>query len=217
MPNPIGPDGIDVSGYGWTNQSTQFNSNKTLESGGPASSSTLNAALRQGYSAWSFDPIFATGSGISAATTLAVLFYVPQSFTCANFDCIPISTAGNLTVALWPATAPAGTATPLAWSAATAASLASVNTLTFNGSSSPLTVSLTGGNSYFATIFSSAATLMADVLAGQIYTANAAVSGTYSASTLYRSATVGTVTTVSAASVFGTSTLAAAVPWVGLH
>jgi hypothetical protein len=31
-----GPDGIDVSGYGWTNQSSTFQSNKSLESYGPA-------------------------------------------------------------------------------------------------------------------------------------------------------------------------------------
>lgn len=211
-----GPDGIAVSGVAWTNQSTQYNSNKTLEGGGPAASTILNAAIRQGYSAWSFDPMLANGA-LSAATTIATLIYVPQTFTCATFDMIPVATAGNLTVALWPSNAPAGVATPLAWSAATAASLAAVNALTFNGASSPASVTLVGGNSYFATIFSSAATTVATYNAAQIYEANAAVSGLYTSATIYRAATVGTVTTVSSASVFGTSTLALNVPWVGLH
>lgn len=216
MPNPIGPDGITVSGYGWTNQSAVFNSNKTLESGGPASSASTNAALRRGYSAQSFEP-YLINNTVSAAVTQAQLLYVPTTFSCTTLDMIPISTAGNLTVALWPSTAPAGTATPLVWSAATAASLAAVNALTWNGASSPTSVTLTGGNYYFATVFSSAATLVGTLTAAQIYETNAAVSGTYTAATTYFSASVGTVTTVSAASVFGTSTLSLSSVWFGLH
>lgn len=218
MPNPIGPDGITVSGYGWTNQSTAFNSNKNLESGGPASSATTNGALRRGYSAQTFEPYLAAGTAITTSTTLAQLIYVPTTFSCANVDLIVVANTGNTTVALWPSTAPAGTATPLAWSAATAAVATSVNTFTFGGSSSPASVSLTGGNYYFVTVFGAAtAPTLAAAVTPASYVTNAAASGTYTAATTYFTATVGTVTTVSAASVFGTSTLGASSPWIGLH
>jgi len=217
MPTSVGPDGISVPGVGWTNQSTQFNSNKSLESYGAASSTILNAALRQGYSAWTYDPIHATGTPTAIGTTLAVLVYVSASFTCSKIDMIPVATAGNLTVGIWPSTAPAGTATPLAFSAATAASLAAVNALTFNGTNSPTSVNLTGGQSYFVTMFSSAATTVACLTANTAYMTNAAVSGLYSTSTIYRNASVATTAALTTASVFGTSTLTAAMPWVGLH
>lgn len=218
MATSVGPDGIDVSGYGWTNQSSTFNSNKSLQSYGAASSSIINPALRQGYSAWTYDPVLATGTAASIATpTTAVLVYVPQSFTCSHVDLVTVGTAGNVTVGLWSANAPAGTATPLAFSAATAATLGAVSTLTFNGTNSPASVNLTGGQSYFVTMISSAATTVACLIADETYTANASTLG-YSITTTYRAGTVGTLTgTLTTASVFGTSTLGATIPWVGLH
>lgn len=218
MATSVGPDGIDVSGYGWTNQSTTFNSNKSLESYGAASSALINPALRQGYSAWTYDPIFATGTVASIATpTTAVLVYVPQSFTCSHVDLATVGTAGNITVGLWPATAPAGTAVPLAFSAATAASLGAVSPIAFNGSSSATSVNLTGGQSYFVTLFSSAATTVSCLVTDESYTANVSTLP-YSITTTYRVGTVGTLTgTLTTASVFGTSTLTATIPWVGLR
>jgi hypothetical protein len=216
MATSVGPDGIDVTGYGWTNQSTTFNSNKSLESYGAAASSIINPALRLGYSAWTYDPILANGTATSIGTTLAVLIYVPQSFTCSHVDMIPVATAGNITVGLWSATAPAGTATPLAFSAATAASLAALNTLTFNGSSSPTSVNLTGGQFYFVTLFSSAATTVATLTDPASYITNASNLG-YTISTTYRAGSVATTAALTTSSTFGTSTLGATVPWVGLH
>jgi hypothetical protein len=216
----VGPDGIANSGYAWTNQSTSFNSNKTLESGGPASSTTLNPALRRAYQAWSFDPLMASGTALSIGTTLAVLVYVPTNFVCSSIDFIGVANTGNTTAAIWPSTAPAGTANPLAWSAATAAVATSVNSLTFNGASSPASVTLTGGNSYFVTLFGAATapTVAASPTLSNAAFLNAAPSGTFSVSTVYLTASVATLTTVSSSSVFGTSSFTpVSMPWVGLH
>jgi hypothetical protein len=218
MATSVGPDGIDVTGYGWTNQSSTFNSNKSLESYGAASSSILNAALRQGYSAWSFDPIFSGGTPLTIGTTIATLVYVAQSFTCSHLDFICLATlSGNVSAGIWPATAPAGTAVPLAFSAATAATAAGVNTLTFNGTSSPTSINLTGGQSYFVTLYSSAATTVDVLTANAAYTMNASTLG-YSITTTYRVGHVATTAALTTASVFGTSTLdLASIPWIGLH
>src|ERR1700744_2152384 len=105
MATSVGPDGIDVSGYGWTNQSATFNSDKSLQSYGAASSSIINPALRQGYSAWTYDPALATGTAVTTTPTLAALVYVPQSFTCSHVDVSAVATAGSLVVGLWLATA----------------------------------------------------------------------------------------------------------------
>ena len=117
-----GPDGIDVSGYGWTNQSSTFQSNKSLESYGPASSAILNGALRKGYSAWTYDPTLVIATGLSIATTsTASLVFVPESFSLANIDWINVTGTPNITLGVWPSTAPAGVATPLAFVNAQAA------------------------------------------------------------------------------------------------
>jgi len=219
MPTSIGPDGIDVTGYGWTNQSASFNSNKSLESYGAASSSIINASLRQGYSAWTYDPIFTTAAGISASTTTySALVFVPQSFTCKNVDWLQVSGTPNITIGLWPAIAPAGVAVPLAWTAANAATAAAQNTTTWNGSSSPTSVNLTGGQSYLVTIFGSTT----GVIGCLTSTAVAANAGTlpYAVATTYRAAHLvsGQVTyPLTAASVLGTSVLDADLAWVGLH
>jgi len=211
-----GPDGISVLGVGWTNQSSTYNTNKSLESYGAASSAIFNPAVKRTYQAWTYDPIFAGGTAQAASTTMAVLIYVTETFSCTSLDYIGVANTTNVTGAIWPSTAPAGTATPLAWSAATANSAAALNSLTWNGASSPSSVTLTGGNFYFATLYSTTVTVA--VLNGvSSYIVNAAPAGTYSTSTTYVSGTVGTLTTVSSASVFGTSTLSQYVPWVALH
>jgi hypothetical protein len=214
-----GPDGITVPGVGWTPQSTQYNSNKSLESYGSPSSSLYSAAIRQGYNAWSYDPALTQGSAPSiSTTTIATLIYVPQNFNCQNVDWIEVTGTPNVTLALWPSTAPAGVATPLAWTAATAASAGAVNTLTWNGSSSPTSVTLIGGQSYFVTIYGSTTGTVSSMVTAQSYITNAAVSGLYSTSTVYRGATVGTLAgSITSASVFGTSTLAPELVWIGLH
>ena len=211
-----GPDGITVPGGAWTNQSTLYNSNKTLESYGAASSSIINPAVRQGYSAWSFDPILAVGTAPSmSGVTWSVLVYVTSSFTTANIDWIQVAGTPNVTCGLWPATAPAGTATPLAYTTAAAATAAAVNTQAWNTA-----VSLTGGNFYFVTVYGSTTGTIASATSESAAAANAGYyAGTaYSITTTYRSGNVGTLNgTLTGSSVFGTSVLEVNTPWVGLH
>lgn len=170
-----------------------------------------------GYNAWSYDPTQSIAAGISiATTTFAALVYVPQTFTCTKVDINNVSGTENVTVGLWPATAPAGVAVPLAFSAATAASAGAVLTSTFNGSSSPASVVLTGGTSYLVTVYGST-TGVASCLTATATSANANTKS-WSTSTTYRCATVGTLNgTLATNSVFGTSTLSADLVWVGLH
>jgi hypothetical protein len=213
MAQSVGPDGIDVSGYGWTNQSSTFNSRDSLYSYGSPTSSLFNGAARQGYKAWTYDPAFSIAAGVSVSTTtFAALVYVPQNSTISNIDWIQVSGTPNITVALWPATAPAGTVTPLAYGTAAAATAAAVNTQALNTS-----VNLTGGQSYLVTLYGST-TGVVSCVTSVAEAANAAPTGTYSTTTTYRAATVGTLTgTITGSSVFGTSTLSADLIWVGLH
>ena len=170
-----------------------------------------------GYNAWSYDPTKSIAAGISiATTTFAALVYVPQTFTCTKVDVNNVSGTENITVGLWPATAPAGVAVPLAFSAATAASAGAVLTSTFNGSSSPASVVLTGGTSYLVTVYGST-TGVASCLTATATSANANTKS-WSISTTYRCATVGTLNgTLTTTSTFGTSTLSADLIWIGLH
>jgi hypothetical protein len=214
-------DGIQVQLPGWTNQSTSPFSTG-LESYSGSSSINQNAALKGGYNAWTCEPFYANGTAPSINnTTYAVRVYVPANFNCTKLDYINVTGTESVTVGLWPATAPAGTATPLAWSAATVATAGALQSLTWNGSSSPLSVALTGGQFYMVTLFGSAVTgTVAAQVGGTAYETNAGYSGTtaFSTTTTYQAATVTTLAgTLTAASVFGTSTLIASNVWVGLH
>jgi hypothetical protein len=213
MATSVGPDGIDVSGYGWTNQSTTFNSNKSLESYGAAASGIINAAERYGYPVWTYDPVFSLAAGVSISTaTFASAVYVPQNCTVSNVDWVQVSGTPNVTVALWPATAPAGTATPLAYGTAAAATAAALNTQALSTS-----VNLTGGQMYFVTIYGST-TGVVSCLTSTAAAANAAEGSPYSVTTTYRAGTVGTLNgTITGSSVFGTSVLSADLIWFGLH
>ena len=179
---------------------------------------TLNAGPSlSGYNAWTYDPVASIAAGVSiATTTFAALVYVPVTFTCTKVDINNVSGTESVTVGLWPATAPAGVAVPLAFSAATAASAGAVLTSTFNGASSPASAVLTGGQTYFVTVFGST-TGVASCLTATATAANANTKS-WSTTTTYRCATVGTLNgTLTTASVFGTSTLSADLIWVGLH
>jgi hypothetical protein len=212
-------DGISNLGVGWTNQaSTPYSSG--LESYGGASSISLNPAAGKGYSAWTYDPALAAGTPISSATTLATRIYVPSNFSCTKVEFINVTGTSNVTAGLWLANAPAGVSTPLAWSAATAVAAGALQSLTWNGSSSPLSVALTGGQFYMVTLFSSSTGTVACQTGAQIYETNAGYNGTtaFSITTQYQAGSVATLAgTLTAASVFGTSTLSLSNPWVGLR
>jgi hypothetical protein len=215
MATSVGPDGIDVSGYAWTNQSSTFHSNLSLESGGPAASGILNAAERYGYGAWTYDPAVSLAAGISISTTTYVsAIYVPQSFTVSTVDWVQVSGTPNVTVGLWATTAPAGVTTPLAYGTAAAATAAALNSQALSAS-----VNLIGGNTYLVSIFGST-TGVVSCLTSVAAAANVAVGAPYTVSTTYRAGTLasGQVTyPLTGSSVLGTSTLSADYIWFGLH
>lgn len=63
MPTSVGPDGIDVTGLGWTTQSTLFNSNKNLESySGPVTTVTT--------------PVLATGTAAVINAAYDTMLYI---------------------------------------------------------------------------------------------------------------------------------------------
>jgi hypothetical protein len=198
----------------------------TVTASGAVTAGTLNNGSTidpgpslAGYKAWSYDPVFSLAAGITASTTCyAALVYVPNSFSCTKVDVYQVSGTPNITVGLWPATAPAGVAVPLAFSAATAAVSATNNTYTFNGSSSASSVALTGGSTYLVTVYGST-TGVVGCLTGTAAGSNANAFGTpWSISTTYRAGTVGTIAgTLSTTSTFGTSALSQYLVWVGLH
>lgn len=210
-----GPDGITVPGYSWTDQSTLYNSNKNLQSYGAAASGIINPAERYGYPVWTYDPALSLAAGVSISTTTYVsAVYAPQNCTVSNVDWIQVSGTPNVTVAIWPATAPAGVATPLAYGTAAAASAAALNTQALNTS-----VNLTGGQMYLVSIFGSA-TGVVSCLTSVAPAANAAEGSPYSISTTYRAGSLasGQVTyPLTGSSVLGTSTLSADLIWFGLH
>lgn len=193
---------------------TATNSTFTNVNGSPVT--TLdNPAAVQGYQAWTYDPSQSLAAGISInATTFAALIYVPFTFTTTKVDWYQVSGTPNVTCGLWPATAPAGVAVPLAFTTAAAATAAAVNTQSWNAG-----VTLTAGTNYMLTIFGST-TGVAGCLTATAAGANAGYVGStaYSITTTYRCATVGTLAgTLSGSSTFGTSTLSADLVWFGLR
>lgn len=84
MPTSVGPDGIDVSGLGWSSQSTQFNSRSNLESSaGPTSTAST--------------PVFVSGTAQQLSTSFDTMLYV---------DC---TTSASLAIAIGPTSATANT------------------------------------------------------------------------------------------------------------
>lgn len=214
MATSVGPDGIDVTGYGWTNQSSTFNSNKSLESYGSPTSTLFNGSSRQGYAAWSYDPILTQGTAPSISTaTVAALVYVPQNATISKVDWFQVAGTPNVTVGVWPSTAPAGTAVPLAYGTAAAATAGAVNTQSLNTS-----ITLIGGQSYLVTVYGSTTGTIAAMVTSVATLTNASVSTGYTISTTYRAGLAGTVTyPLTGTATFGTSTLEPYLAWVGLH
>jgi hypothetical protein len=217
MPTSVGPDGIDVTGYGWTNQSTQFNSNDSLYSYGSPNSSLYNPAAQNGYGAQSILVQDAIASPTHATTGYITRIFIPASFTCGHADIfVASSTTSTFLVGLWSSSALNGTATPLVWSASTAFGAGPImGTVTWNGTSSPTSVNLTGGSFYYIYTYSATAstTVGASTMAG------AGMANAHLASTTYDTLTMGTpLTSLSATSALtNTLTASATKIWVGLR
>lgn len=100
MPTSVGPDGIDVPGLGWTTQSTQFNSNKNLESAGNLQSYQVNPPAMYGYLGWTMITEDAISSSIPhPASNVNILsrIYVAEPGTTSKVDCFPLTNVANIT------------------------------------------------------------------------------------------------------------------------
>src|SRR5690348_9228670 len=98
MATSVGPDGIAVSGYGWTNQSSTFNSNKSLESSAGPNSSLLNSAAQNGFLAWSMIPqdSISTHTIGTTLTNYLVRVYVPANGTSTKAAIVPHTNVANI-------------------------------------------------------------------------------------------------------------------------
>lgn len=94
-----GPDGISVPGVGWTDQSTQYNSNLNLETSAGPNSSLLNSAALNGYVAWSLIPEDSIATVNHAASTHLQLtrVLVPANGSVGHLD-FDFTTGGTVTV-----------------------------------------------------------------------------------------------------------------------
>lgn len=150
MPTSVGPDGIDVPGLGWTTQSTQFNSNKNLESNAGPSPILVDPPAANAYGAWSMIPedAIASNAHTSTAAWLTRVF-VPANFSCGHIDYVVVSgSATNVVIGLYSAASFA--VGPLAWTAPQGSlGSAGLVALAWNGTNSPTSVTLQGGQTYW--------------------------------------------------------------------
>lgn len=210
MPNPIGPDGIDVSGYGWTNQSTQFNSNKSLQSYGAPNSGIFNAAANNGYGAWSLIPEDAVASVNHAASTTLQLtrVWVPTSITVGHLD-FDFTTVGTVTVFWAGIYSAAGTL--LGTSAESHAAIANPALTPIALTSS---VNLSGGSFYY--VGTTLTWSVQPVLAGSTMVSAAVANANLTAATA-NTATAGTNATLPSTITMSSNTTIATKIWVGLR
>lgn len=153
MATSVGPDGIDVPGLGWTPQSSQYNSNKNLQSYPAANSVIIDPPTGNGYGAWTLIPEDALTSNAHTSTSGYLMrFVVPANFSCGHLDMIATAAPTSVTNAVFALYSAASFATgPLVWSANLSASFsaAGVITATWGGTSSPSSYFLQGGQTYW--------------------------------------------------------------------
>lgn len=210
MPTSVGPDGIDVTGYGWTNQSTQFNSNDSLYSYGSPNSSLYNPASNDGYSAWSLIPEDAIATINHAATTVLQLtrVFVPSNTTIGHLD-FNFTATGTVTV-FW-AGIYSASGSKLA---TTAESHSAITTTALTSLALASSVNLTGGSNYYVatTMTWSGQPILAGSTMASAYVANPNLTAALS-----NTATAGTNATLPTSITMSSNTQIATKLWVGLR
>jgi hypothetical protein len=210
MATSVGPDGIDVTGYGWTNQSTTFNTNKSLESYGAPNSALYNAATNNGYVAWSLIPEDAIATVNHAATTVLQLtrVFVPASATVGHVD-FNFTTSGTVTVFYAGIYSAAGVLL-----GSTAESHASISTSAITGLALSSSVNLSGGSFYYVgtTMTWSVQPVMAGSTMASAFVANANLTAATD-----NTATAGTNATLPSTITMSSNTAIATKLWVGLR
>lgn len=171
MPTSVGPDGIDVTGYGWTNQSTTFNSNKSLESYGSPNSALYNPAAQNGYVAWSMlpDDSISTTNHVASTHGQLTRIFVPSNATVGHAD-FYFTTTGTVTVFYAGVYTASGAQVSGLTTAESHASIVNTALTSLAFTSSAM---LTGGQFYY--VFTTMTWSVQPVLSG--YTASAGGSG----------------------------------------
>lgn len=129
---------------GWTVQQ-----NADLESGTP-NPGAINPAALDGYVAQSILVEDSITSVTHATTGYLTRIYVPEPGTVTHLDWVQATATGAAAqFGLFTAAALTSAVTPLAWGSASQGSTTGVISNTFNGSSSPTSVSLNGNTFYY--------------------------------------------------------------------
>lgn len=210
MPTSLGPDGIGVSGYSWTNQSTQYNSNKSLDSYGSPNSTLFNSAANNGYVGWSLLPEDAIATvNTAASTTLQMTrVYVPNGGSVGHLD-FDFTTAGTVTV-FWAGIYSASGVLL----ATTAESHAAISASALTPLALTTAVNLTGSTNYYVgtTLTWSVQPVVAGATISSAYMTNPNLTAATA-----NSATAGTSATLPSTVTMSSNTLTASKLWVGLR
>lgn len=214
MPTSVGPDGIDVTGLGWTNQSALFNSNKSLESSAGPNSSLLNSAAQNGFLAWSMIPqdAISTHTVGTTLTNYLIRVYVPANGTSTKGAIIPHTNAANISAFYMGLYSTAGA--QLAVTAESHAAIVSSGNDAVYEPSWTASVPVTGGQFYYILVLTGWAT-GAPTYAGCTGSSAASLNAGLTAATGY-SVSNGTAATPPASYTMSSNTLLATAPWVAI-
>jgi hypothetical protein len=214
MPTSVGPDGIDVTGLGWTPQSSLFNSNKSLESSAGPNSSLLNSAAQNGFLAWSMVPQDAISSFTvgTTSTNYLVRIYVPANGVSTKAGIVPHTNSANITGFYMGLYSSAG-----AQLAVTAESHSAIVTSGNDALYEPAwvsSVSVTGGQFYYVLVLTTWGT-GAPTYAGCAGSSAASLNAGLAAAAGY-SVSNGTATPPPASYTMSSNALLASAPWVAI-
>lgn len=215
MATSVGPDGIDVSGLGWTSQSTLFQSNMSLESSAGPNSSLLNEAQQWGFLAWS-TPVTDAQSSFTIGTTLTnylARIYVPANGSTTKAFCFPQTNVANISAFYMGLYSAAG-----AKLAATAESHTAIGTSGNNALYTPswaAATTVTGGQFYYVAMIVGWAT-GAPTFACSTPSSNANLLNANLTAATAVAASNGTAATPPASYTMSSNSTLASVLWVGI-
>lgn len=214
MATSVGPDGISVPGVGWTNQSTQFNSNKNLESSAGPNSTLYNAAARNGFLGWSMDNLDAV-TQFTIGTTLTnylTKVYVPANGVTTKAAIIPHTNVANVATFYMGLYSAAGA--QLAVTAESHTPLIAAGNDAIYEPSWTTSTTVTGGNFYYIAVIVGWAT-GAPTFAGVAGSSAASLNAGLSAAASF-SASNGTAATPPASYTMASNTALASALWVAI-
>lgn len=214
MATSVGPDGIAVSGYGWTNQSTLFQSNLSLESSAAPNSDLFSTAAQNGFLAWSMitQDAISTHTVGTTLTNYLIKVFVPASGATTKAAIIPHTNVANISAFYMGLYSAAG-----AQLAVTAESHTAIQTSGNDAVYEPswtTATTVTGNTFYYILVLAGWAT-GAPTFAGCTGSSAASLNAGLTAATGY-SVSNGTAATPPASYTMSSNTLLATAPWVAI-